>query len=64
MLDEAEFLSLYGIRSISKSSRVHPYTLTVNEQYRVITNLESRAPNVWQFQLAWTDLVPHKLSVD
>jgi len=36
MLNEAEILSLYGIRSISKYHESHPYTLTVNEQeYRL-----------------------------
>jgi hypothetical protein len=36
MLDEAEFLSPYGIRSVSKYHESHPYILTVNKQeYRV-----------------------------
>lgn len=36
MLDEAEFLSPYGIRSVSKYHQSHPYILTVNKQeYRV-----------------------------
>ena len=36
MLDEAEFLSPYGIRSVSKFHLEHPYVLTVNSQeYRV-----------------------------
>lgn len=36
MLDEAEFLSPYGIRSVSKYHQEHPYILTVNgHEYRV-----------------------------
>ncbi|MEC4812374.1 MAG: glucosidase [Scytonema sp. PMC 1069.18] len=36
MLDEAEFLSPYGIRSVSKIHQSHPYILTVNgHEYRV-----------------------------
>ncbi|MBO3461518.1 glucosidase [Aetokthonos hydrillicola Thurmond2011] len=36
MLDEAEFLSPYGIRSVSKYHALHPYVLTANDQeYRV-----------------------------
>jgi hypothetical protein len=36
MLDENEFLSPYGIRSVSKFHREHPYIFEVNgEQYRV-----------------------------
>lgn len=36
MLDEAEFLSPYGIRSVSKYHASHPYILTVNgQEYRV-----------------------------
>lgn len=36
MLDEAEFLSPYGIRSVSRYHESHPYILTVNKQeYRV-----------------------------
>lgn len=36
MLDEAEFLSPYGIRAISKIHKSHPYILTVNgQEYRV-----------------------------
>ncbi|ARV57265.1 glucosidase [Nostocales cyanobacterium HT-58-2] len=36
MLDEAEFLSTYGIRSVSKIHSSNPYILTVNgQQYRV-----------------------------
>ncbi|MGQ0736520.1 MAG: MGH1-like glycoside hydrolase domain-containing protein [Acidobacteriota bacterium] len=30
LLDEAEFLSPYGIRSLSRTHREHPYTLTIN----------------------------------
>src|SRR5262249_20511695 len=30
MLDEQEFLSPYGIRSLSQFHRTHPYTLSVN----------------------------------
>jgi mannosylglycerate hydrolase MGH1-like protein/glycosyl hydrolase family 63 len=36
MLDESEFLSPYGIRSLSEYHRAHPYILTVNgQEYRV-----------------------------
>ncbi len=36
MLDEAEFLSPYGIRSVSKFHADHPYILTANgQEYRV-----------------------------
>jgi hypothetical protein len=36
MLDEAEFLSPYGIRALSRFHRDHPYELTLNgNQYRV-----------------------------
>ncbi len=36
MLDEAEFLSPYGIRSVSKFHLEHPYVLTANgQEYRV-----------------------------
>ncbi|MBR8832775.1 MAG: glucosidase [Stigonema ocellatum SAG 48.90 = DSM 106950] len=36
MLDEAEFLSPYGIRSVSKFHAEHPYVLTANgQEYRV-----------------------------
>jgi hypothetical protein len=36
MLDETEFLSSYGIRSVSKFHAEHPYTFTVNgEQHQV-----------------------------
>ncbi len=36
MLDEAEFLSPYGIRSVSKFHSEHPYVLTANgQEYRV-----------------------------
>ena len=36
MLDEAEFLSPYGIRSVSKVHSEHPYILTVDgQEYRV-----------------------------
>ena len=36
MLDEAEFLSPYGIRSVSKYHEEHPYVFTANgEEYRV-----------------------------
>jgi hypothetical protein len=36
MLDEAEFLSPYGIRSVSRFHRDHPYTLAVNDvEHRV-----------------------------
>lgn len=36
MLDEAEFLSPYGIRSVSKYHALHPYVLTANgQEYRV-----------------------------
>lgn len=36
MLDEAEFLSDYGVRSISKYHKEHPFTLQVNgTEYRV-----------------------------
>ena len=32
MLDETEFLSSHGIRSLSKYHKSHPYSMTVNEQ--------------------------------
>lgn len=36
MLDEAEFLSPYGIRAVSKFHKEHPYVLTANgQEYRV-----------------------------
>jgi hypothetical protein len=36
MLDESEFLSVYGIRAISSIHRAHPYTLNVNgQEYQV-----------------------------
>jgi len=36
MLDEAEFLSLYGLRSVSRYHERHPYVFRVgNEEYRV-----------------------------
>ena len=36
MLDEGEFFSPHGIRSVSKVHKDHPYTLTVNgQEYRV-----------------------------
>jgi hypothetical protein len=36
MLDENEFLSLYGIRSLSKYHKDHPYVFTVGgQEYRV-----------------------------
>ncbi len=36
MLDEAEFLSPYGIRAVSKFHKEHPYILTANgQEYRV-----------------------------
>ncbi len=36
MLDENEFLSDYGIRSVSKYHQAHPYTLSVNGQTHTI----------------------------
>ncbi len=37
MLDEAEFLSEYGIRSLSKHHQAHPYTFYVNGQAHTIS---------------------------
>jgi hypothetical protein len=36
MLDPAEFLSDYGIRSISRHHRDHPYQLVINEQTWIV----------------------------
>lgn len=45
MLDESEFLSPYGIRSISQYHRDHPYVLNVDGQVHTVTYLpaESRS---------------------
>ena len=37
MLDPAEFLSDYGVRSVSKFHKEHPYVLTVRGEEKVIT---------------------------
>ena len=37
MLDPAEFLSDYGVRSVSKFHKEHPYVLTVRGEQKVVT---------------------------
>jgi hypothetical protein len=48
MLDESEFLSPYGIRSISKYHEAHPYILKLNGQEYSI-NYEPAESSTWLF---------------
>lgn len=45
MLDEKEFLSEYGIRSVSKYHQDHPYTFTVDGQTRCVRYLPAESDN-------------------
>jgi len=60
LLDENEFLSPYGLRSISRVHKDRPYVLAVNgEEFRVDYDpAESTTAVRRQFELAWADLFP------
>ena len=67
VLDEDEFLSPYGIRSLSKFHQDNPFVFNVNgEELRVAyVPGESDRPDVRrQFQLARADLVPDEFPAD
>ena len=67
MLDESEFLSPYGIRSISQIHREHPYVLRCGRR-RIPRRLPAgriQQRYVWrQLQLARPDLVPYESVAD
>ena len=63
MLDETEFLSPHGIRSISKFHEKHPFSMTIDgQEYRFITNLRNRK-RVYseELELARAGMVPGEL---
>ena len=63
MLDENEFLSPYGIRSVSRFHKDHPYTLNwQSEDLRVDYVRQHLGPLRGQFELARPHLVSRKLS--
>ena len=67
VFDENEFLSPYGVRSLSKFHRDHPFTLTFDGHQNVVDYepAESTTASIrWQFELARTGLVPDEFSAD
>ncbi len=66
MLDENEFLSPFGIRSMSAIHRDEPFVFDFGGQrHEVLHSGRKRQRNVWrQQQLARPDLVPDELFVD
>ncbi len=67
VLDENEFLSPYGIRSLSKFHRDHPYVFRCSGQEFRVDYVPGRIEHepVWrQLQLARPDLVSRQLSAD
>ncbi len=68
MLDEAEFLSPYGIRALSQFHAKHPYTLRVRRAGtpRGISSRRNRRLGLVrrQLQLARADLVSHEFPPD
>ena len=67
MLDPEEFLSDYGIRSVSKYHRDHPYRLTVQGEEKIV-NYEPAESQTGIFggnsKLARPGLVSDQLSAD
>ncbi len=65
VLDEAEFLSPYGVRSLSQIHRDHPYIFHARER-RASSRLRAGRKHELRFrrelQLAWAGLVPDQLS--
>ena len=63
MLDENEFLSPYGIRSISRTYADHPYSINIIGT-RLWNRLSTSRIQHWsirrKFQLARTNMVPNK----
>ena len=60
MLDPEEFLSSYGVRSVSKFHKAHPYVLNVGGEDKVVNYEPARIANqlVWrQLKLARSHLV-------
>ena len=48
LLDESEFLSPYGIRSLSKYHEAHPYSVTVEDQEQIVKYLPADSDS-WMF---------------
>jgi hypothetical protein len=52
MLDENEFLSPYGLRSLSKYRKDHPYVINVNGQEYRVDYLPAESAFWWELKLA------------